>query len=250
MARTILVLSGKGGSGKTTVATNMATALAQLGKNVALVDGNLTTPNVGLHLGLPVDGLTIHDVIKKEADLLDAIHILPSGLRVVPGSISTDDLKGLNADELGPSLKMLSELDYVIIDGAAGIGREALAGMKAADEVIVVTNPEIPAVTDALKVVRLAEEAGLEVTGLVVNRIKGKKHELSREDIYSLIDVPVIAEIPEDEKIAKSISEGDALVTLWPESKASLELRNLASSFVGRSVQVPWYRRILNSLFG
>lgn len=251
MARTILVLSGKGGSGKTTVAANLATVLNDLGKTVVVVDGNLTTPNLGLHLGTDLDSVTLHDVLKGQADLLDAMKITPEGLRVLPASISLDDLKGLNPDELGPSLSPLhDQVDYIIIDGAAGLGREALAGLKAADEVLVVTNPEIPAVTDALKVVKLAEEAGVEVTGVVVNRIKGKAHELTRDDIYSILDTPVLAEIPEDDAVAKAISKGRPITAFSPDSPAALEIRSLAGSFVGQRVQLPFWHRLKNFFLG
>jgi septum site-determining protein MinD len=251
MARTILVLSGKGGSGKTTVAANLATVLNDLGKTVVVADGNLTTPNLGLHLGTELDALTLHDVLKGQADILDAMKITPSGLRVLPASVSVDDLKGLDPDQLGPSLSPLhDQVDYIIIDGAAGLGNEALAGLKAADEVIVVTNPEIPAVTDALKVIKLAEEAGVEVTGIVVNRVKGKRHELTNEDITSLLDEPILAEIPEDDAVAKAISRGEPVTMFSPNSSAALDMRNLAGSFVGQRIQLPFWTRLKNMILG
>ena len=79
MGKLIVVSSGKGGVGKTTTSVNLASSLARHGKNVILVDGNLTTPNVGLHLGFTKFPVTMNDVLKGEANLEDAIYIHPLG---------------------------------------------------------------------------------------------------------------------------------------------------------------------------
>ena len=73
MAKVYAIISGKGGVGKITTAINLGTALNQLGENVIIIDGNLTTPNIGLHLGSPIVPITINHVLNGQAKLEDAI---------------------------------------------------------------------------------------------------------------------------------------------------------------------------------
>ena len=73
MTRIIAVVSGKGGVGKTTMVANIGVALAKMGKNVIILDANLTTPSLGLHLGVPLYPITIHDVLKDQKNISDEI---------------------------------------------------------------------------------------------------------------------------------------------------------------------------------
>src|SRR3972149_1303174 len=185
MTRIISVLSGKGGVGKTTTVTNLAAALAKHGVDVTIVDANVTTPNLGLHLGVSLYPITLHDVLQKRAEPEMAVYEHPAGFRVIPASLSVDSLKEeLDLDRLNAVLiNMLGKSQVVIVDAAAGLGREAMKSIEVADELVVVTNPELPAVTDALKTIRLAQNHGTKILGVVVNRVKNQKHEMSRESI-------------------------------------------------------------------
>src|SRR3989344_5951460 len=161
MSKFIVITSGKGGVGKTTTAVNLAVAMNSFDEDVTLVDVNLTTPNIGLHLGAPVVPITLNHVLSGKADLVDSIYEHESGTKVIPSSLSINELKKLNEFDLVPVTKELRKIsDIVIFDSAAGLGDEAVNALKIADEVIVVTNPETPAVTDALKTKKLAEEMG------------------------------------------------------------------------------------------
>src|SRR3989344_5064130 len=111
MSKFILITSGKGGVGKTTAAVNLATAMHDFDEDVTLVDVNLTTPNVGLHLGAPVVPVTLNHVLSGRAELVDAIYEHSSGTKVIPSSLSIKELKNLNEIDLIPvakDLKMLS----------------------------------------------------------------------------------------------------------------------------------------------
>src|SRR3989338_5540064 len=156
MTKLITITSGKGGVGKTTTAINLGAAINGLGKEVVILDANLTTPNVGLHLGAPIVPVTLNHVLSGKAKIDDAIYEHGSGTKIVPSSLSIKDLRNLNHKRLKDIGKRLKKMaDYVIYDSAAGLGEEAIASMEAADELIIVTNPEIPAVTDALKASKL-----------------------------------------------------------------------------------------------
>jgi len=237
MTRIIGVVSGKGGVGKTTLVSNLGAALIKKGKNVIIIDGNVTTPNLSLHLGIPFYPVTLHDVLNKKLPIESAIYYHESGLKVIPASLSADAIKDIKIERLqSVLLNLLGKAEVIIIDSAAGLGKEALTAIAVADELIVITNPEIPAVTDALKTIKVAEANGTKVLGVVVNRIRGLKHELPLSEIKSMLEVPIIAAIPEDIHVPRSISKRTPLVYHRPNSKASLEFQRLAAKIVGE----PW----------
>jgi len=100
MAKIITITSGKGGVGKTTTAINLGAALNSFGKDVVILDANLTTPNVGLHLGAPIVPVSLNHVLLGKADLEDAIYEHESGTKIIPSSLSVKELKRLNHRKL------------------------------------------------------------------------------------------------------------------------------------------------------
>jgi septum site-determining protein MinD len=234
MARIISVLSGKGGVGKTTLVSNLGTALVKRGKRVTILDANVTTPNLSLHLGIPLYPVTLHDVLKNDIPIESATYDHHTGLKVVPASLSTEALKGIDIEKLENALARLMEKnDIIIVDSAAGLGKEAMAAINVADDLIVITNPELPAVTDALKTIRIAQENRINVLGVVVNRVKGLKHEMSMNEIRAMLEVPIISIVPEDIAIPKSISSKTPVVHHKPRSRSSIQFQRLASRILG-----------------
>ncbi len=248
MTRIITVISGKGGVGKTTTVSNLGAALLEKGKDVTILDANVTTPNLSLHLGIPFYPVTIHDVLRKDKTIEEAIYQHSSGLKVVPASLSVEAMKDVNVKKLERVLwNLLGQSDIIIVDAAAGLGREAQAAIDVADELIIVTNPELPAVTDALKTARLAEDYGTKVLGIIVNRHRGKQHELSLEEIEEMVEAPILAVIPEDLSIPKSISMKVPVVHFRPKCRSSLQFKRLAGKIIGekrrRRKKLKWYQR-------
>ena len=237
MTRIISVLSGKGGVGKTTVASNLGAALVKKGKDTIILDGNVTTPNLSLHLGIPLYPVTLHDVLNKKAPIESAIYHHESGLKVIPASLSYEAVKDIDMERFqSVILQLLGKAEIVIVDSAAGLGKEAMSAINVADDLIIVTNPDLPSVTDALKTIKIAEEKGTKILGIVVNRIKGLRHELSLNEIKSILEIPIIAAIPEDLAVPKSIAKRIPVVHHKPNSRASLEFHRLAARIVGE----PW----------
>lgn len=235
MTRLISCISAKGGVGKTTLVTNLAAALSDLGENTIAMDANLTTPNLGLHLGMHLAPKTLHHVLKGKAHLKDSIYPHPYGFRIIPSSLSLSDLKDIDPTKLPEiSFSLLGRADYVLLDCAAGIGREALSALAASDEVLVVTNPSVPAVTDALKIVKIAQNSNINIIGAIVNRITRGSHELTLRQISDVLRVPIVAAIPEDQNIAKSIHEKKLIYEYSPYSPAAVEIRRLAAWMAGR----------------
>ena len=234
MTRFIVFTSGKGGVGKTTMATNVAAALHKYGKQVLLVDANVTTPNVSILLGMPKLPVTLHDVLAKKSKIREAIYIHPSGLKVLPAGLSMKDMKKKKKLEIAEALNdIIGDFDYVIIDSAAGLGNEAKLAIEAGDEVIIVTNPEIHALTDALKAIEFAKEHGVYPTGVILNRVSGKKYEMDVDNVEKFLEVKVIGLVPEDEHVKKSIAEKRPVVYLYPKAPASRAIKRIAAKIAG-----------------
>jgi len=238
MARIVCIASGKGGVGKTTLVANLATALAEFGQRVIAIDGNLTTANLGLHLGVPLYPITIQDVIKGRARVKDALYYHPSGFRFMPADVSISEIMTPNTNDLGNVFfNLLDDTDFVLIDSAAGLGKEALSAIGAADEVITITNPELPALTDALKLGKMAERLEARNVGVVVNRIKNEEHEMPTGDIEKFLNLPVIGKIPEDLNVGRSISKKEPVVMHNPKSRAAQEFRAIAAGLIGKKYE-------------
>ena len=248
MTRLICVCSGKGGVGKTFLTANLGVALAEFGKDVAILDANLTTPNLGLHLGIPLFPVTLHDVLKGNARIHDAIYEHESGLKIIPAGLSLKDLRGVDSRDLSNALlDLIGNVEILIMDSSAGLGREALSAMESSDELIVVTNPELPSVTDALKAIKLAEQVGTRIKGIVINRVSGKSYEMSRYEIRSMLgDYEILAEIPEDKHVYHSIARRTPVVQHKPDASSSIEVKRLAAKLIGRefNYRQPWHQKI------
>jgi septum site-determining protein MinD len=235
MSKLITITSGKGGVGKTTTSINLATALNSLGKDVIIVDANLTTPNVGLHLGAPIVPISLNHVLLGKAKIEDAIYEHESGTKIIPSSLSINELRRINHKRLKEVGKRLRKMaDVVIFDSAAGLGEEAIAAMDSADELIIVTNPEIPAVTDALKTSKLIEQLGKPVKGVVINRFDPKsKTQMPLKNVSEMLELPILGVIPEDLRVQQSLVMKDALVHTFPKSKPSIAFKKIAAKLEG-----------------
>jgi septum site-determining protein MinD len=240
MTRLIVLTSGKGGVGKTTLTSNLSAALSELGEKVIAMDANLTTPNLGLQLGMHLAPNTLHDVLKGTIPLENAIYPHPYGFKVIPAGLSLDDLRGVDVGRLPEiSLKLLGKADYIIMDCAAGLGREAISALSASDEAMIITNPDLPSVADALKVIKIAQESNVQLLGTVVNRIKNTKNELTQSEISNILGIPIIAEIPEDNNVATSIALKRPIIEYAPNSPAAIEIRKLAAWLTGKRYEPP-----------
>lgn len=250
MAKLITITSGKGGVGKTTTAINLGAALNAFGKEVIILDANLTTPNVGLHLGAPIVPISLNHVLLGKAKISDAIYEHESGTKIIPSSLSVRELKRLNHGKLKEVGKKLRKMaDYIIYDSAAGLGEEALAAIESGDELIIVTNPEIPAVTDALKTSKIIEEMGKSVKGVIVTRVRGLKTEMPIANVRDMLELPILGVIPEDRNMQAALVMKDALIHTHPRSKAARAYRVIAARIIGNTAYKENYT-IFERLFG
>lgn len=216
------------------MASNLAAALTEFGQDTIVIDANLTNPNLGFHLGIPLYPTTLHDVLKGESHLSEATYIHDSGLQVIPAGLSVDELAETKPENLSDALlDTIGEPDFVIVDSAAGLGNESISAIEACDEVVAVTNPDLPAVTDALKTINIAEESGTDITGVVMNKVSDKDGQLNPEEVESMLGHEVLAEIPQHGKIKEALSVKKPVVFHEDQHHVSERFKDMASDIAG-----------------
>ncbi|MEM5829343.1 MAG: cell division ATPase MinD [Candidatus Aenigmatarchaeota archaeon] len=235
MARVIGIVSGKGGVGKTTLTINLGSALSHFfKKKVTVIDCNITTSHLGLYLGMYYCPITLNKVLRGESTIDEAVYDHYSGMKVVPASLSISELEGVDVTLLRESIKPLEvKNDIILLDGSPGLGREAMACLKACDEVLYVTTPYVPSVIDIVKYQEVVSELGLKPVGIVLNVVDRARYEMNIKEVEELTRLPVLASIPYDKNIKKALSLKMPVVLLNKNSPASREMIKFAARLVG-----------------
>jgi septum site-determining protein MinD len=240
--KVVTVTSGKGGVGKTTATANIAAALAADTKKVVCIDADIGLRNLDVVLGL--ENRIVYDLVDvvegrcrlRQALIRDkrlpGLHLIPAAQTRDKSAVSPSDMVRL-CDELR------QEFDWIMIDSPAGIERGFRNAVAPADQVIVVTNPEVSAVRDADRIIGLIEAEEKGPAKLIINRIKPamvKRGEmLSTEDVLELLAIDLIGLVPDDENVVTSTNRGLPIV-LDGKSKASQAFRNVARRLNGEQV--------------
>jgi septum site-determining protein MinD len=233
MKRLIVITSGKGGVGKTTTAINLGAAINHFGGNVLVIDGNLSTPNIGIHLNSPEVPINLNHVLQRKAEPYEAVYEHESGMKIMPSSLSVKELRRIKPSKIKDFKDAFKRIaDFVIVDSSAGLGNEATSVMEMADELIIVTNPEIAAITDALKTVKLAEQMKIPVMGTIVTRVRKDDIEMQPETVKEMLEVPILGMIPEDMAVKRAINMKDAVVNVYPKSKPSRAYKEIAAKIM------------------
>lgn len=259
MSRIIVVTSGKGGVGKTTVTANLGSAIAKLGKKVALVDADFGLRNLDLVLGLENRVVyTAVEAIAGECRLeqalvrdkrLNGLVLLPASQSRTKEAITPTQMKQLIA-------RLAKVFDFILVDSPAGIEMGFRNAIAAAREAIIVTTPEVTAVRDADRVVGLLEAYGVKRIRLVINRLRPemvKMNEmLSVEDVLEILAIPLLGIIPDDKRVIVASNRGEPLVLNPETSLPAIAFDNIARRLQGEKVplldlmnpQESWWERL------
>lgn len=233
LTRVIGIVSGKGGVGKSTITANLAINLAKLGKEVVAIDCNITTAHLGLQFGFYDYPVTLNDVLRGEYEIEDAIYEHKSGVKVVPGSLSPHDLYGIDILDLRSKLKrLLGKCDFILLDGAPGLGKEAIAAILTSEEILLVARPTLSSILDILRVKSVVDSYKIPILGLVINMYE-KRYKVKPEEIELSVNVPILATIPYDKELIRSNVFKIPVSILNPNAKSSKEFEKLARRIAG-----------------
>lgn len=240
--RAITVTSGKGGVGKTTITANLSVSLALLGKRVTAIDTDIGLRNLDVVMGLE-DRIVydLVDVVEGRALLSEALirdKRLPN-LQLLPAS-QTRDKSAVTPEEMAYLCQALkNENDYVLIDSPAGIERGFQNAIAGADEVIVVTTPEVSAVRDADRIIGLIESNVHGPGRLVINRIDPgmvkRGDMLDTFDIIEFLAIELLGVVPDESAIIVSSNKG-VPVAFEQQCQAGQAFRNIARRIAGEEV--------------
>jgi len=239
MSRIIVITSGKGGVGKTTITANLGMAIAKLGRRVALVDADFGLRNLDLLLGLENRVVyTAVEVLANQCRLEQALvkDKRQEGLVLLPAAQSRTK-EAVSPEQMKQLLKILAKsYDYIIVDSPAGIETGFRNAIAAAEEALIVTTPEIASVRDADRVIGLLEAHSIKRIHLIVNRLKPAMVQadqmMSVSDVQEILAIPLIGVVPDDERVIVSSNRGEPLVT-----EEKLSLPGIAINHIARRLE-------------
>jgi septum site-determining protein MinD len=242
-AKAITITSGKGGVGKTTTTANLGVALARLNKRAVLIDADIGLRNLDVILGL--ENRIVYDlvdVVESRCKLRQAMirHKQFSELYLIPAAQTRDKTAVSPTDMIEVVNKLRQDFDFILIDSPAGIERGFRNAVAPADEIMVITNPEVSAVRDADRIIGLIEAENKGPANLVINRVKPEMirrgEMLSADDVTDILAIRLLGIVPEDEMVIPASNSG-VPVTLNDSSRAGTAFRNIARRLVGEKVE-------------
>lgn len=257
--RAIVITSGKGGVGKTTVTANLGAALADSGKRVVVVDADVGLRNLDVVMGLE-NRVRMHslDVIEERCELDEALvrDRVRRSLMLLPAAQNRDK------DEIEPEdmIDLIDELrdtfDVVLIDCPAGIEQGFRNAVVGAQEAIVVTTPEVSAVRDADRVAGLLPNDM--PARLIINRVRPqlvkKGTMMSVDDVLEILRLDLVGVIPDDKEVIVATNRGNSVIDM-AGSPTGQALRRIASRLLGEDVPIPdlmerkdWFSGVLSKL--
>jgi len=242
-ARVVTITSGKGGVGKTTLSANLGAALAMRGQRVVVIDADVGLRNLDVMLGL--ENRIVYDlvdVIEERCRLRQALvrHKQLSKLYLLPAAQTRDKSAVQPEDMVRICDELREEYDVMLIDSPAGIEQGFRYAMEPADEILIVTNPEVPAVRDADRVIGLIEAEEKGPARLVINRLKPDMVErgqmLNIADVVELLAIELVGVVPEDQSVLIAANRGEPLTLSSNHSRAGHAFHNIARRLLGEQV--------------
>ncbi len=245
-SRVITIASGKGGVGKTNLAVNLAVILARRNLRVALLDADLGTANVDILLGLQ-PRYHLHHVITGQKKLSEIIVEGPFGLKVIPGASGLPDLADLPSHDREYLLRNLMVLDgafdLLLIDTGAGVDSKVVQFIRAAGEVLIVTNPEPTAITDAYALIKVLNGYPSVSIKVIINSVRSRgEGDAAGRKLVAVAEqflgkqIEILGVLPYDDMVPRAVRTQTPFIQTYPRSPAAVAINNLSEQlWTGKS---------------
>ncbi len=249
MGKVIGLISIKGGVGKTTAVINIAHSLASCyGKKVLVIDANFSCPNLNLYLGNTNPKHTVRDVLNSRVKAGSAVYEHEYGFHVLPSSFNVTN--GNNFLGLKARVQNFKKYyDFIILDSSPSLSNELLAAIAASDELYAVSTPDLPTLSTTLKAVKVARDKKMNISGLILNKVRGKNYELKPDDMERLSGIPLFGVIKDDVMIPDSVARVKPVTLLSHDSDISEAFRKIAAKIAGVEYEEPrWHRKLFANI--
>ncbi|MGZ9584619.1 MinD/ParA family protein [Paenibacillus marinisediminis] len=243
--RIITVTSGKGGVGKSNFTLNFAILLQEAGYRTLIFDADIGMANIDVLIGAP-STLSLYHVLSGLKKLEDIVQIGPKGIHYIPGGSGFHDLLEMPAESLENFLLQLEgwseRYDVILFDTGAGLSKETLRFVTAAEETFVVTTPEPTAIADAYALIKVVHGMVPETRfRLVVNRVTDSREgDQTAERLTSVakrflqLDIPVLGYLLDDPIVMQAVKKQTPFSMLYPNSKIAMQLRQFVQIYMNQ----------------
>jgi flagellar biosynthesis protein FlhG len=241
--RVLTVTSGKGGVGKSNFTLNFALTLQAKGYKVLVFDADIGMANIDVLMGASPK-YSLYHLLKRQKSIWEIIHKGYNELEFIAGGSGFNDLLGLSEAELDYFMQQISQLngyvDFIIFDTGAGLSRETLRFIVAAQETIVVTTPEPTSITDAYAIIKMVQGMNYDVSfRLVINRVTDSKEGKQTADKIGMVskqflnlDIPTLGYVEDDPNVSKAVKKQVPFTIAFPHCSASKGIQELADRFL------------------
>jgi len=242
--KTISITSGKGGVGKTTVTANLAYHLAQRGKRVLILDGDLGMGNVDIMFGVRT-ATTIYDVLNGNCPMSEVLIEVSPRIHLIPGGSGIMELQSLNDQQKRILLDQVNtiglDFDYMLVDTAPGIDDNVLYLNAAVNEICVVLTPDPSSMADSYALIKVLNKYHRETKfSIICNNVRDEREGLilfkRLSDVTSrflFVSLDYKGSIPHDPILSRATKAQQLLLKTYPMAPSSISIRDLAEKVAG-----------------
>ncbi len=237
-SKIITVYGAKGGQGKTTIATNLAMALAKQKKKVAILDLDLLFGDV--HIFMDVEPKeTISDLMQESfSNSIDSVRafmtVHPSGIHILCAPKTPEYAETISGDRIQSLLALLrSYYDYIIIDTAVNFSDSTLAALEGSTSILFVTGLDIATLKNSKIAMSILESLGQKKKVRVIINRAVEINSITVADVQRIVDAPILSRIPSDYLVAvAALNQGQPFVQSSPKAKLSLAIEDIAEKII------------------